>query len=88
MNCSARYTISWHRIERRTSEKEVKPKIVLKCFKFRPSPHQTELIFVNLNQTDQSNRPGQPNWKNTMWKFQDFSATQVHSVEKREILSN
>ena len=22
-------------------------------------------------------RPGQPNWENTMWKFQDFSATQI-----------
>ena len=21
-------------------------------------------------------RPGQPNWENTMWKFQDISATQ------------
>ena len=22
-------------------------------------------------------RPGQPNWEYTMWKFQDFSATQI-----------
>ena len=22
-------------------------------------------------------RPGQPNWKYTMWKFQDFSGTQI-----------
>ena len=22
-------------------------------------------------------RPGQPNWVYTMWKFQDFSATQI-----------
>ena len=22
-------------------------------------------------------RPGQPNWESTMWKLQDFSATQI-----------
>ena len=22
-------------------------------------------------------RPGQPNWEYTMWKFQDFSVTQI-----------
>ena len=30
------------------------------------------LIFTNNHY-----RPGQPNWENTMWKFQDFSATQI-----------
>ena len=24
-----------------------------------------------------TNRPGQPNWEYAMWKFQDFSSTQV-----------
>ena len=24
-----------------------------------------------------SYRPGQPNWENTMWKFQDFFTTQI-----------
>ena len=24
-----------------------------------------------------SYRPGQPNWERTVWKFQDFSATQI-----------
>ena len=31
-------------------------------------------VFANLIQ---GNRPGQPSWEYTMWKFQDFSATQI-----------
>ena len=45
MNCSARYTISWHRIERRTSEKGVKLQCDLKYFNFRPSDQAYVLIF-------------------------------------------
>ena len=30
-----------------------------------------------LRNTDCNYRPGQPNWEYPMWKFQNFSATQI-----------
>ena len=49
---------------------------------------QFSQTFVKMCQN--TYRPGQPNWENTIWKYHDFSATQIfreinfsHSVSQK-----
>ena len=44
-----------------------------------------KIVLLPLNESEgyrilevvSTYRPGQPNWEYTMWKYQDFSATQI-----------
>ena len=35
------------------------------------------VTYKDINSYFDMYRPGQPNWEYTMWKFQDFSVTQI-----------